>query len=67
MINQLFPNAAELWPDFWTATLETLQMTFITGVIAGILGLILGVILLMTDEDGLTPQRLIYTILDKID
>ncbi|PCS04565.1 ABC transporter permease [Lactococcus chungangensis CAU 28 = DSM 22330] len=55
-----------MWPDFWTATLETLQMTFITGVIAGILGLILGVILLMTDEGGLTPQRLIYTILDKI-
>jgi D-methionine transport system permease protein len=55
-----------LWPDFWTATLETLQMTFITGVIAGILGLILGVILLMTDEDGLTPQRLIYSILDKL-
>jgi D-methionine transport system permease protein len=66
MINQFFPNAAELWPDFWTATLETLQMTFITGVIAGILGLILGVILLMTDEDGLTPQRLIYSILDKL-
>lgn len=66
MINQLFPNAADLWPDFWAATLETLQMTFITGVIAGILGLILGVILLMTDEGGLTPQRLIYTILDKI-
>lgn len=66
MINQLFPNAADSWPDFWTATLETLQMTFITGVIAGILGLILGVILLMTDEGGLTPQRLIYTILDKI-
>ena len=66
MINQLVPKAADLWPDFWRATLETLQMTFITGVIAGILGLILGVILLMTDEGGLTPQRLIYTILDKI-
>lgn len=66
MIDKLFPNAADLWPDFWTATLETLQMTLITGVIAGILGLILGVILLMTDEGGLTPQRLIYALLDKI-
>jgi D-methionine transport system permease protein len=66
MIDKLFPNAADLWPDFWTATLETLQMTVMTGLIAGLLGLVLGVILLITDEGGLTPQRLIYTILDKI-
>ncbi|XOQ37718.1 MAG: DL-methionine transporter subunit membrane component protein of ABC superfamily [Lactococcus sp.] len=66
MINQLFPNAADLWPDFWQASLETLQMMFVTGIIAGVLGLILGIILLMTDEGGLTPQRFIYAVLDKI-
>ena len=66
MINQLFQNAADLWPDFWQASLETLQMMFVTGIIAGVLGLILGIILLMTDEGGLTPQRFIYAVLDKI-
>ncbi|GFH42860.1 ABC transporter permease [Lactococcus hodotermopsidis] len=66
MIDKFFPNAIDLWPDFWQATLETLQMTFVTGVIAGVLGMILGVILLITDVEGLTPNRIIYSILDKI-
>ncbi|SJZ84956.1 D-methionine transport system permease protein [Pilibacter termitis] len=66
MIEQFFPNASLLWEEFGTATLETLAMTCISGVIAGILGLILGVILLITDEDGLQPNRIVYSILDKI-
>jgi ABC-type methionine transport system permease subunit len=38
---------------FGQASLETLQMMFVTGIIAGVLGLILGIILLMTDEGWL--------------
>jgi D-methionine transport system permease protein len=66
MITKLFPNAADLWPDFWQAALESLQMVLMTSIIAGILGLILGVVLLVTDEDGLAPNRWVYTVLDKI-
>ena len=66
LINQWFPNAAQLWPDFWQASLETLQMTIITGIIAGIIGLIIGILLLITGEKGLKPNKFIYIILDKI-
>lgn len=66
MFEKLFPNAVLLGSDFWTATLESIQMTLIPGFIAGIIGLLLGIILLITDEYGLTPNRYIYWILDKI-
>ncbi|MBS7577079.1 MULTISPECIES: methionine ABC transporter permease [unclassified Enterococcus] len=66
MFEKFFPNAVLLGSDFWTATLESIQMTLIPGVIAGIIGLLLGIILLITDEYGLTPNRYIYWILDKI-
>jgi D-methionine transport system permease protein len=41
-------------------------MVTMTALIAGVLGIILGVILLITDENGLTPNHLLYNILDKI-
>ncbi|GFH40555.1 methionine ABC transporter permease [Pseudolactococcus insecticola] len=66
MFDKLLPNVNLIWPDIWTATLETLQMTVIAGIIAGIIGLFLGIVLLITDEGGLTPNRLLYNILDKI-
>lgn len=66
MFEKLFPNAVLLGSDFWTATLESIQMTLISGFISGIIGLLLGIILLITDEYGLTPNRYIYWILDKI-
>ena len=41
-------------------------MTFVSAVFAGILGLILGVALLITDEQGILPQKHFYYILDKL-
>lgn len=65
-INNLLPNVAPIWDDVWVAFLETLYMVTMTALIAGVLGIILGVILLITDENGLTPNHLLYNILDKI-
>lgn len=65
-INNLLPNVTPIWDDVWVAFLETLYMVTMTALIAGVLGIILGVILLITDEYGLTPNHLLYNILDKI-
>ncbi|GAB2024792.1 ABC transporter permease [Lactovum odontotermitis] len=66
MFDRLFPNVPQYWPDFGQATIDTILMTLFTMIIAGILGILLGVILLSTNENGLTPNRVIYLILDKI-
>ncbi|QKF64678.1 DL-methionine ABC transporter MetINQ, permease protein [Campylobacter corcagiensis] len=48
------------------ATWETLYMTIVSTFFASILGLILAIILVMTRADGLSPNRVIYGILDLI-
>lgn len=66
-MDKIFPNLPNYWPDeFLQAAIETVKMTVVTMLIAGALGLVLGVILLLTNKNGLTPHRLIYWLLDKI-
>ena len=65
-INSLLPNVSLIWDDVWVGLLETLYMVTMTALIAGVLGIILGVILLITDENGLTPNHVLYNILDKL-
>lgn len=65
-INSLLPNVSLIWDDVWVGLLETLYMVTMTALIAGVLGIILGVILLVTDENGLTPNHILYNILDKL-
>ena len=45
---------------------ETIFMTFISLLIAVILGFLLGIILYITKEDGLKPNKIIHRILDFI-
>ena len=65
-----FPNVVYLgWTGetgWWTAIVQTLYMTFISALIGGLLGLIFGIGVVVTAEDGITPNRLLFWILDKI-
>lgn len=61
-----FPNAISMIPDFEQATFETLYMTFFTAIIGGLIGLLIGVILVLTDPEGISENDVFYTILDKI-
>lgn len=54
------------WEQMYTSTLQTLAMTFLPLVIATILGLLLGIVLYVTQKDGLLPQPFIFRILDFI-
>ena len=66
-ISSWMPNVVANWSGdngFEIAIYQTLYMTFVSAVFAGILGLILGVALLITDEQGILPQKHFYYILD---
>lgn len=61
-----FKNIPPLKEEFIESTIQTLYMVSVTAIIAGILGIILGVILIVTDANGILENRGIYTTLDKI-
>ncbi|MDX5400560.1 MAG: ABC transporter permease, partial [Actinomycetes bacterium] len=50
-------------PALWQATLETTYMVGVSMVLAVLLGTPLGVLLLLTAPDGLTPRRVVHQVL----
>lgn len=61
-----FKNVLVLKNEIIESTLETLYMAGVTALIAGILGITLGVILVATDENGILKNTFIYRFLDNI-
>ncbi|HVX08917.1 methionine ABC transporter permease [Humibacter sp.] len=53
-------------PTFWTAIGQTLYMVFIALIVAGILGLALGVALFVTRAGSLLPNRAVNIVLNVI-
>ena len=54
----------EWGPTIWTGFLETLTMTSITLIISVILGIPLGVLLVNSSDQGLHPNKSLYTIVN---
>lgn len=50
--------------DLITATLETLYMTFVSGIIAILLGIPLGVALYMLSKSNKNSSKMLYSVLD---
>ncbi|MGY3765390.1 methionine ABC transporter permease [Vagococcus vulneris] len=69
-MNQLLvkylPNVIQIPDEFIEATKQTLFMTFWTALIGGILGIVLGVVLVVTRPGGLIQNVPLYQFLDKI-
>lgn len=61
-----FANVIKIKHLILPETLATLYMTGATTLIAGIFGLIIGIILSITEDDGIWENRALYSILDKI-
>ena len=62
-----FPNInAKVWEEIQKATIDTLIMVGISGFIAGVLGIALGVTLVVTREGNILGNKFVYLILDKI-
>lgn len=66
-LTAIFPNINKR--VFWeiiNSTVETLIMTGITSVVAGILGLAVGIILVVTRDKGILANKLVNSVLDKL-
>lgn len=61
-----FEHVIPLKDEIIESTLQTLYMVIATGLIAGILGLVLGVILIVTDRGGILERPRLYNVLDQI-
>ncbi|MCR4656105.1 MAG: ABC transporter permease [Lachnospiraceae bacterium] len=58
--------SAEIWEDMIPAIGETMYMVCISSVFVLIFGLILGLVLVMTSSDGLTPCAPVHNILGAV-
>ena len=66
LLNQYFPNVMSKLPDFYLSIQETIVMVLWSGVIALIIGAILGILLVVTKEGGLMESKAVFHIFDKI-
>lgn len=65
-LNKLLPNVMTKLPDLYESIGETLIMLLWSGSISLILGLLLGIILIVTKPGGILENKLVFQILDKV-
>ena len=66
IFEKYLPNVANDSQVFFEATWQTIYMTFWTALIGGALGLVLGVILVVSRPGGRYENKLIFWLLDKV-
>lgn len=58
------PNLLDYFEEFITSIMETLQMLFLSGIYAFVVGLFLGTLLVVTRKGNILENAFIYKILD---
>lgn len=66
LVQKLLPNVITKLPEIYKATGETLLMIIVAGLISFVIGIILGVILVVTREGNILENKPIYYVLEKI-
>lgn len=66
ILNRYLPNVMERLPAFGKAIGDTLIMVAWSGSIAFVLGLVLGVVLIVTRPGGILKNKVLYQVLDKV-
>ena len=66
LIQKLLPNAVKKIPEIYEATGQTLIMLLVSGAISFAIGLILGIILVVTKKGSILENKPVYYVLDKI-
>lgn len=59
-------NLSYLTQIIWPAILDTFYMVSITTIVSTFLGLIVAIMLVLTDKDGLRPNKFVYLTIDFI-
>lgn len=65
-LTNVLPNVMSKPNDLYISFSQTIYMMFISGLISFALGIVFGVILIVTSEAGILKNRLIYTLLDNL-
>ena len=65
LLNTVFPNLMQKLPEFYQAIIDTFVMVGISGSISFILGIIFGVVLIVTKPGGILERHTIYQVVDK--
>lgn len=66
ILTKLFPNVMDRLPEFFNSINQTLYMVVISGLFAFSVGLVLGILLVVTKKEGILENAFINTILDKV-
>ena len=66
LVQKLLPNVITKLPEIYKATGETLLMILVAGLISFVIGIVLGVILVVTREGNILENKPIYYVLEKI-
>ncbi|BCA85226.1 ABC transporter permease [Enterococcus saigonensis] len=66
VVEKYFPNVFAIPDEFIEATKQTLYMSFWTALVGGILGILLGVVLVVSRPNGILQNRPLYNIFDKL-
>ncbi|HLQ40923.1 MAG TPA: methionine ABC transporter permease [Tetragenococcus sp.] len=66
LLEKYLPNVMEIPDEFVVATKETIYMTVYTALIAGILGILFGILLVVTRPGGLLENKIFFNILDQV-
>ncbi|MFU7515605.1 methionine ABC transporter permease [Clostridium sp. HCS.1] len=66
LVQKLLPNAITKLPEIYNATLETLIMILVAGAISFFIGILLGVVLVVTKKGNILENKAIYYVLEKI-
>ncbi len=65
-LSKIAPNLVNYWSKFLTNISATLQMFFISGIIAFVLGLVNGTLLIVFKDGGVKPNKIVYTVISVI-
>ena len=66
LIEQIMPNVYAYRQRFFTSCEATLQMFVISGIISFVLGLFFGIVLTVTKEDGIRPNRVVNAVIGAV-
>lgn len=65
LLEWLFPNLVNKMPEFYESIIDTFIMVGISGFAAYSIGLFLGVLLTISQKDGIRPDPKVYQFIDK--
>ena len=65
LIETLFPNLSRLGEELLECLGQTFTMIGVSGSIAWVLGIVIGVLLVVTRQGGICENRLVFTLFDR--